>query len=713
MSRNRFDRKQAPEQWKSDYVPLGGGIDLASSALNIKPGRLVASLNVEEVFGQQGYSFTAGYERFDGRSRPSAATYAIQPFDAGGPTAIVAGNTVTNATTATALVVSVTLTSGSWAGSNAAGYLLLTAVTDSWADNDPIRVGGVLRATASDITEPGSVGYENHQAALTAVREYLRALIQPVPGAGPVLGVAVFNGAVYAVRQQADDTASLYKSSAAGWVLIRAGLHGQYGEEFNGGGIWRFEVANFTGDPTDQSLYGVNGQSRMIAVDRDDVVTFAEPIFGSEATSISSVTIGLGAKSFTIVDSARSWLVGTILRVSSIADAGDYMVGAVTAYNSGTGVVGINVTEIGGAGTLASWEFALATFEDRPYLLTEHKDHMFWGYQYGQMQTSNLGDPMAATTTAALFGVGDELTNLVSLKGEMLAAICRDKINMLRGSTALDWELGTHAKETGADLDTAIDNSGNAIFLDDKGLSCMQGTLNFGDFEASIFSRDVKKTIDAKRSLVVGARMAKNNYQYRLYFSDKTCMRFTLLSGNAVLTPKDVSPTTSAYLHDTLCFGSGKLAAGESERMFFGTSDGYVMEEDAGTSHDGAAIFYAMLLPFNHYKSPAYDKQFHKGELELTCPDAVDFSFRTTFDYDDGLFSFGDGSASLPGQGGAYDIDAFDTFQYDKPRNSRAEYNLDGQGRNMAFLVWAESDFVRPATLQGVLTYYSLLGIRR
>jgi hypothetical protein len=147
--------------------------------------------------------------------------------------------------------------------------------------------------------------------------------------------------------------------------------------------------------------------------------------------------------------------------------------------------------------------------------------------------------------------------------------------------------------------------------------------------------------------------------------------------------------------------------------MFFGTSDGYVMEEDVGTSFDGESIFFGIRLPFNHLKDPRSDKQIHKLELELLCLDAVELFFRQLFDYDDGEFQFGTGAFDVPGVGGQFDVDAFDEFSFDLPTVTRAEASADGQGRNMALLIWAESDFVRPATLQGVLTHFSLMGIRR
>lgn len=704
MSKTRFDRARRVEEWKSDYTPLTGGFDQSSSALAIKPGRLAACLNVEEIFGQQGYSFVKGYERFDGRSRPSQATYAIQRFEAGS-VAIAAGETITNATTATALVVGVTIESGSWAGGDAAGVLWMANLSNSWAEGDPIRVSGVQRAAAADITEVGSVGYVSHQDAMRAVREHLRSLIQKPTGSGAILGGAVFNGVVYAVRNVADGTsATLWRSSSAGWVAVKTGLHPN--------GTYKFKAANFTGATDRLALYCVSGRGRLFEVRTDDTVTFAAPIWGSEATSATVLSVATGAHVLTIAESARDWVVGTVLTIWQQGAAQNSMTGTVTAYNSGTGQLDITVTSTTGSGTISGWEIGRADFSDKPYLLIDHKDHLFLAYRQGQLQTSDLGSPLTASTTAALFGMGREITDLVSLKGKALAVFCTQKIDVLEGSSALDWNKGTYSDNTGAAAGTVQDNAGNALFLDTKGLTSLQATQSFGDLESSIFSRDVKKSLDQRKGFEVGSRMARGNYQYRLYFSDGAALRFTLMTGNPVVTPRDVSTSLSQYNHVPTCLFSGVMADGV-ERMFFGTTDGWIMEEDVGTSFDGEAIYYAFRLPFNHYKNPAQDKQFHKLELELVCPDALSINFRQLFDYEDGTFQFGAGAAEVPGEGGQFDVDAFDTFAFDLPVVSRSESNIDGQGRNMALMFSCESDFARPATLQGILTYFSLLGVRR
>jgi hypothetical protein len=74
----------------------------------------------------------------------------------------------------------------------------------------------------------------------------------------------------------------------------------------------------------------------------------------TNGTSSTSVLIGTGSKTFT-ADTGKSWQLGMTLRIASTASPANNMTGDVTAYNSGTGSLTVNVTSTAGSGTLASW----------------------------------------------------------------------------------------------------------------------------------------------------------------------------------------------------------------------------------------------------------------------------------------------------------------------------------------------------------------------
>lgn len=82
--------------------------------------------------------------------------------------------------------------------------------------------------------------------------------------------------------------------------------------------------------------------------------------FGSySATSSTSLTIGTGSKSLTI-EAGKGFTIGQPVLIASTAAPSNYMSGQVTAYNSGTGAMTVNVTAIGGSGTVASWAVSVS-----------------------------------------------------------------------------------------------------------------------------------------------------------------------------------------------------------------------------------------------------------------------------------------------------------------------------------------------------------------
>lgn len=75
----------------------------------------------------------------------------------------------------------------------------------------------------------------------------------------------------------------------------------------------------------------------------------------TSTTSSSSVLIGTGAKTFT-VSAGLGFVVGMTLRIAN--SSANFMTGEVTSYSSTTLVV--NVTSVGGSGTLGSWSISMA-----------------------------------------------------------------------------------------------------------------------------------------------------------------------------------------------------------------------------------------------------------------------------------------------------------------------------------------------------------------
>jgi len=80
---------------------------------------------------------------------------------------------------------------------------------------------------------------------------------------------------------------------------------------------------------------------------------------GTSGTSTTSLTVGAGAQTFT-TQTGKAWAVGQPVVVArTSAPATTYMYGIITAYNSGTGSMTVQVTQTLGSGTFTDWTIAL------------------------------------------------------------------------------------------------------------------------------------------------------------------------------------------------------------------------------------------------------------------------------------------------------------------------------------------------------------------
>jgi hypothetical protein len=76
----------------------------------------------------------------------------------------------------------------------------------------------------------------------------------------------------------------------------------------------------------------------------------------TQATTSNSITISGGSKSFTLAQTGKAFAVGQWVSVSdTAAPATRWLAGAITAFNSGTGAMTIDVAYIAGSGSGTSW----------------------------------------------------------------------------------------------------------------------------------------------------------------------------------------------------------------------------------------------------------------------------------------------------------------------------------------------------------------------
>src|SRR5574340_1035195 len=134
--------------WIPDQFALNGGVNVEDPPFLLKPGMLRNCSNFECRPGG-GFRRIDGYERFDGHASPSDASYKTLAFETG-PSTSNTGDTVTGHTSgATADVLVVVVSSGTFGGGNAAGTLVLTNISGAFQNGEALYVSGVSHATSN------------------------------------------------------------------------------------------------------------------------------------------------------------------------------------------------------------------------------------------------------------------------------------------------------------------------------------------------------------------------------------------------------------------------------------------------------------------------------------------------------------------------------------------------------------------------------------
>lgn len=686
--------KRAPEPVRTKFFALTGGLNLVDPPIQLKPGFLISCLN-HELGVRGGYRRIDGIERFDGQTSPSEASYWILGFD-NGSVEVTAGDVVDGATGTGLAVIDAVLESGSYAGGDAAGYLVLTEVTTGFVDNETLSVSATPVATANGTeTERGAATLALDIEYYGAAVEVYRALIGMVPGSGNIRGVHILNGNVYAFRDNAGGTACvMHKATVAGWVAQDLGNQ----VAFTAGTAAFAEGETLTG--------GVSGATATIK----RVVLRDGSFSGGDASGYIILGTVTGTFQAETVTSASGSATCSGAQTTNTLPAG----GRYEAVNHNFLATGAKrMYGVNGVGTAFEWDgsvfapIATGSAVDTPTHVVVHKDCLFLGFASGSIQLSDVGLPYEIIDE---IGLGDRLVGFKVETGDVLLILGRTKTKMLYGNPTDGWqEPYTIADESGG-LEWSLQRLGASRYLDDRGIVQLAAVQEYGNFKDSAISQLIDPLLKVKRELLVSSIIVREKNQYRLFFSDGTGISMTLdgrkLAGFTFFSyenPDDSSPLP------VLVTANGDSSAGK-EVMYFGSDTGYVYQMDKGTSMDGAAIDASMQPVYYHLGAPEYEKQFHEAVLEVDARAGTELNFRQIFDYGDSGKPVGvDHMPDVAGgrYGGTLDVDLWDAFDWSGESDyTRARAGIDGIGTNISLIIASSQTYVAPYTLSGVTYHY-------
>jgi len=665
---------------KTQYFPLAGGLDAESAQLTLKPGTVVGAMNYESS-ALEGYERIGGYERFDGRPRPSDADFkcfVAETVFSG----VVVGNTVTGATSgATGRVILV----------RTDAQIVITRVVGTFTYGETLNVSGspigVLSSDASNID-----GFDDNTFSALAAADY-RAGIGAVPGSGPIRGIGILGSTVYAWRDNAGVTAcEIYKSSAAGWVLVPFYREVSFTA---GSGTPPAEGATITKGAASAVLKRIALESGTwaagTAAGRFIIGTPSGGSFSAGAFTAGVTATASGA------DTAITMLPGGRLELyvyNFTARAGAQRIYGSDGVNRGFEFDGDVLATISTGMTV-----------DKPVHCVAHKNQLFFSFD-GSVQNSSIGEPFrwSAVTGAAEIGAGDVVTGFKVLPsdadGGALMVFAATRTWVLYGSSSADWKFVTFSDDVGAQR-WSVQSLGRIIAFDTLGLATLEASQSFGNFDRLPLSARIQRLL--RNRLTVSSVVNRADQRMRLFFATGDSISITPIN-----TPAGVvlSFMPINYQKTVWCTCDAVMAG--DNRNFFGSDDGYVYEADRGRSFDGEEIFSYLKLAFNHIKSPMEKKRFRRADLESKSESAFRVLVQGEYSLGNPEIGLTDAAEVLRSANGAYyDVSSYDESFYDIPRNTISKVRLDGVGTDLSLSVISQASNELPHTLQSVSVVYT------
>lgn len=671
---------------RTDFLPMTGGLDLHTPQLQRRSGSCLVAQNFEAV-QQGGYRRTGGYERFDGRPPPSSALYTIIPATIFGSVAI--GNAINGATSgATAVVVALP-----------GGQVVLARVVGTFLNGEALRVGVTGFATATGPPVIGGAGTPLLDARyLNLAADEMRKDIAAVPGSGPILGVWLYNDVVYAFRNNADATAAvMHRSSPSGWQAVALGMECPFRT-----GTSEIVVGNTVTGAT-------SGASGVVTR-----VVRRTGTWGSDARGILVFETITG-----------TFASGENLQVASVTRAVADGASAAITLSPGGRFEFVNHNFFGGM-TLRmygcdrvnrAFEFDGTTFvplptgmaPDTPRHIIAHMGHLFLSFG-SSVQHSGILNPYAWSPLlgAAEIGMGDMVTAFSLLPGSeqrsALAIFTRQRTDVLYGNSAADWQRIPYRDGLGAYAYTVQDVGLTTMFLDDRGITDLHTTADFGNFAHATISDHIRSLVATMRLAAVASCISRDHSQYRLFMTGGRALYVTLARRRlAGIMPQ-------LFAHDMTCVVSGERGDG-SEAIYAGAATGgWVFQMERGTSFDGEPITGHIELSFDFQRAPRMSKRYRSITTEVASSGHCEFQLGYALDYGSVLTAQpADQTVALGLTSMRWDMPGitWENFVFDGRSLAPNNAAIDNEGENISVIYRFSSDEWQQFTISGAIVQYT------
>jgi hypothetical protein len=671
--------KLPPVRSARAFIDFNGGLDLVTPISRKAPGVLRACSNVE-IGVNGGYARIGGTERFDGRAKPSDATYSVLPCSISG---VSLGDVLTDdGGTAYGTVIALPT-----------GFAILTLVTGSFAVGN-VKVGGVLKGTCSAAQSVGGYTGATDAAYKNLAADVYRALIGVVPGSGSILGVHIYNDNVYAFRNNAGGTAAvMHVQSTSGWTAVT--MHKKVAFTVGSG------AAIAVGGTLTQG--GVTATIRAVVVRTGSlgagtavgVLVINNPAGGNFAAG--AATVGAGTLTLSGAEAAISFAPGGRFEFDNINFGGGS--GTKKMY----GCDGVSLAFEYDGSTVVPIATGMTT--DTPLHIKGHRNHLFLSFTTSA-QHSSIGNPYAWTpvTGAGELAMQDDITGFVTVPGsETAGAMCiktQDRTAILYGNDSTDWNLVPLSEEAGGRRYT-LQSLGLPLCLDSQGVTRLDSTQNYGNFQSAVVSDMITPALNDLIPSAIASCIVREKNQYRLFFQGGGAYYFTF-KGRKLLGITQVDLTDAVTCITSLEGSSGR------EEIYYGSTDGYVYQMDKGTSFDGDPIPWNATLSYNNLGAPRQLKSFTHFSPTIEGEGYSELNFSYTVGYGSTNFSTPDMEVleNTLSSSAQWDTGTWDVLVWDGVSVSPSNCDVRGTAENISLYFGGSSDEFAPFTMSGGILHY-------
>lgn len=676
-------RRQLPvTPIKTEYIDFVGGFDSDTPPLKLSGGFVRVAQNFEQDVNG-GYITHRGYERYNGRTSPSSGVYAILDRTSGSTTPTLY-ELITGGTSGA---------TGRYLGLTADGDYILTATTGAFVTE---AVTGSVSGALGNVAGPTSGAAATqllHAQYTNLAADYYRTLISAVTGSGDVVGIAVLSDIVYAFRNNVGGTAvEIYKSSATGWQNV------PLGEE-----VYFSNANTSVGEGDTLTQGGVTATIARVVVQTG---TLASGTNTGKLIITGRAGGNYGAGAATSTGGGALTLTGIQTAITLAANGRyEFIVHSFTGQSSAKRIYGVNGVSRGfefDGTTLVPIDTAMSP--DTPTHVIEHRNHLFFSFR-GSAQHSAPGFPYvwSPIVGAAELVMGDDITGfMVQAGGEAAAAlsvICRNEMATLYGTGVINWNLVPMDQEAGG-IAYTIQRIGPTVMLDDRGLTTLQSSQAYGNFQFGTLSKRIHSWLRTRRPLAQASCVVRDKNQYRLFFSDLSAIYVTM-EGSKV-----VGAMPQVLAHEVTSIWSGELSNG-TEATYFGSTDGHVYQMERGTSFDGANIECFIELAWSHFGTPRQEKGWKQATFEVAGEGYAAFFFSYQLAYGSSRKT-----QPLPReyvasmQAEFWDSFTWDSFFWDGRPLLPMECDMKGSSENVSLRMASNSDYYTPLRFSGSIVAY-------